>query len=382
MKGSKRRLSGRGDRARWELRVFSHRDPLTNRPKYVSRTVHGNSEASDKALQSFVADVERSRKTSGDTHTVRQLMIRWLAHSRREDRSPTTLREHQRSVEKNILPALGDIQLHRLDPTMLTCFYDDLRDRGLAASTVRRNHAIIKAACRFGVKRGWLTSNPADGAEVPTSRPRPKSVPTPENVQAMISAAEEDDPDMATLIALAAVTGARRGELCGLRWGDVDFEAGTVTIERSVAVMGRGKTVVKSTKTHQVRRLALDPFGLEVFNRQRSRIEDRARELGVEVTNQTPVLTYDLDRPISPDACSHYVRAVAHRVGVDCHLHALRHFAASQLIGAGYDARTVAGRLGHADASTTLRVYAHVLPERDRAAAAALGNALTAVREV
>ena len=122
--------------------------------------------------------------------------------------------------------------------------------------------------------------------------------------------------------------------------------------------------------------LALDPFGLEVLRRQRARLEDRASDLGVTVTDDTPVLTYNLSTPISPDTMSHYVRDIATKARVDVHLHQLRHFAATQLIGGGTDVRTVAGRLGHRDASTTLRVYSHALPERDREAADALGRAL------
>ena len=192
----------------------------------------------------------------------------------------------------------------------------------------------------------------------------------------MIGTADKDDPDMACLIALAAVTGARRGELLALRWGDLDLEAATLTIERSVAVVS-GKWITKDTKTHAGRALALDPFGLEVLRRHRARMEDRAAEDGVDLTDDLPVLTYDLVHPISPDTASHYVRAIATKAGVDTHLHQLRHFAATQMIGSGQDVGTVAGRLGHRDASTTLKVYAHVLPERDREAAAVLGRALT-----
>jgi integrase len=182
---------------------------------------------------------------------------------------------------------------------------------------------------------------------------------------------------MATLIALAAVTGARRGELCGLRWRDVDWTGHTLTIERSVAMMGRGQLITKDTKTHAARRLALDTFGEETLKRHLRVMEDRAADLGISIMPDSPIFTYDLVRPIAPDTVSHYVRSIAAKVGVDTHLHALRHFAATELIGAGHDVRTVAGRLGHRDASVTLKVYSHALPERDRDAASALGKALT-----
>ncbi len=229
----------------------------------------------------------------------------------------------------------------------------------------------------YGVKRGELATNPAERATPPTVYQAQTVAPTAEDVQAMIAAAVADDPDIGAFIALAAVTGARRGELLGLRWSDVDWEAETLLIERSVAVVG-GKWIVKGTKSHGVRVIALDEFGTEVLRRHLATAEDRARDLGTEVSPVTPVFTCDGVTPISPDTVTHYVKRIAKRAGVDCHLHSLRHFAATQMVAGGTDVRTVAGRLGHRDASVTLRVYSHALPQQDRLAATALGRALTA----
>jgi site-specific recombinase XerD len=130
-----------------------------------------------------------------------------------------------------------------------------------------------------------------------------------------------------------------------------------------------------------VRCIALGDFGTDALRLHRARLEDRAKDVGVEITDETPILTYDLEHPISPDTASHYVRDIADKAKVDIHLHQLRHFAATQMIGSGQDVRTVAGRLGHADASTTLKVYSHVLPQRDRDAADFLGGALAQKRK-
>ena len=378
MKGSRRRVRGRGDTAVWQLRAYAGRSPVTHKPVYVSRTAYGNAEAADEELTKLVAEVGATDH-AGPSETLGSLLDRWITRTAvLKDLSPTTVREYRRIVAKTIKPVLGDVELRKLDAGVLDSFYASLltREHPLSAASVRRVHAAISAACAQAVKWGDLAANPAARATPPTARQAPKAAPTPEDVRAMIHAAEEDDPDMAALIALAAVTGARRGELCGLVWTDVDFDQATLRIERSVAVVA-GQRITKDTKTHAARVLALDPFGLEVLRRQRARLEDRAADLGIALTDDMPVLTYNLATPISPDTCSHYVRDIANKAGVDCHLHQLRHFSASQLIGAGHDVRTVAGRLGHRDASTTLKVYSHVLPERDREAAASLGKALT-----
>jgi integrase len=379
MKGSRRLVRGRGKSAVWELRVYAGKSPITGKPKYVSRHFHGSAKLADDALSELVIEVGTVDHT-GPPESFGTYLDRWLPKATiLKELSPTTVREHKRTVEKIIKPALGEVELRRLDAGMLNDMYVSLRtrERPLSASSVRRVHAVISAALAQAVKEDKLASSPADKATPPSVRQAPKVAPSPEDVQAMIATADKADPDMATFIALAAVTGARRGELCGLRWGDVDFDRATLTIERSVAVVS-GLWVTKGTKTHAGRVLALDPFGEEVLRRQRARHEDRAADLGVELTDDTPVLSYNLERPISPDTVSHYVRRIASKAGVDTHLHGLRHFAATQMIGGGHDVRTVAGRLGHRDASTTLKVYSHFLPERDRDAADFLGKALTA----
>ena len=379
MKGSRRLVRGRGKSAVWELRVYAGKSPITGKPKYVSRHFHGSAKLADDALSELVIEVGTVDHT-GPPESFGVYLDRWLPKMTvLKELSPTTVRENKRTIEKIIKPALGDVPLRDLEVRDLDDLYVALRrrERPLSPASVRRVHAVISAALNQAVKEGVIASNPATRTTPPSARTVPKAAPSPAQVQAMIAVADKDDADMAAFIALAAVTGARRGELCGLRWGDVDWDALTLTIERSITVVD-GEWITKDTKTHAGRVLALDPFAEEVLRRQRSRHDERAAELGIELGAESPVFSYDMVRPISPDTTSHYVKKIAKDAGVDTHLHALRHFAATQMIGGGHDVRTVAGRLGHHDASTTLKVYSHFLPERDRDAANALGRALTA----
>jgi integrase len=358
----------------WELRAYAGRDPVTGRHLSVSRTFHGGSRLADRALRALVAEVEEG-KVGGSTTTIAALARAWLAECERVGRSPTTLREYRRIVEQVVVPNLGALRLEEVTPEHLDRLYGTLSAGGLAPASVQRVHAAIRGMGSLGVRWGWLASNPALRAVPPAARRAPMSVPDPETVRTLLAAAAEDDRDMAVLIWLASVTGARRGELCGLRWGDVDWEGGSLAIVRSEVAVG-GRRYQKDTKAHGTRIVALDEVSMSLLERHRARHDAWASDLGVNVTADTPILTYNLCQAIHPDTASHYVRDLARRLGLDVHLHALRHFAATQLVGAGVDVRTVAGRLGHADASTTLRVYAHALPERDRRAAQILGHAL------
>jgi len=180
------------------------------------------------------------------------------------------------------------------------------------------------------------------------------------------------------LIYAAATTGARRGELCGLRWSDIDLDLATMTVARSISDAGR-EVAVKDTKTHQARRLALDPTTVEVLRDHRQLVERRAHDARVTLSPSAYVWSQDLDAasPYRPDRVTGAFRSLRDRLGLpQVTFHALRHFAATTLAAQGVGVRTIAGRLGHANPGITLRTYAHFLDTADRDAADAIGKAL------
>ena len=156
------------------------------------------------------------------------------------------------------------------------------------------------------------------------------------------------EPALAGLLLLAALTGARRGELCALRWTDLDTAAGTLTIARSVYETVGGGWAEKGTKSHQSRTIGLDDLGLEALRRHRATADALARQLGLDVPpdafmfSRSPTGT----EPIRPDVLTKFVVRVAKTSGVTTHLHALRHFSASQAIAAEFDPVTVGGAAG------------------------------------
>ena len=241
---------------------------------------------------------------------------------------------------------------------------------------MRRNHALLHASLGRAVKWGLIATNPADRASPPPTRRAQVSAPAVDDVVTLMDAAAgRGDTVLATAIALAAVTGMRRGELCALRWSDVDLELGQLRVSRSLTV-SPGRLHMGETKTHQVRDIALDEAAVDLLAERRLEQEKYAQTVGVELVPDPYVLSRDADssQPCLPDGLGRGYWRLTHGLGIQTRFHDLRHFSATQLIGAGIDVRTVAGWLGHGDASTTLRVYSHVLAERDRAAAGHLGG--------
>ncbi len=170
-----------------------------------------------------------------------------------------------RNTVSYYLGPLLPVKLSKLNTADLDAFYAALRNEGgrggrpLAVSTVRRVHSVMWAALEQGVRWGWLRENPAARASLGPGQVPEIHPPAPEAVLALLQGAEQDDKAFAVFLVLAAVTGARRGELVALRWSDLDLQRGALTITRAISEGVDGPVEHPRPKTRgSVRRLALD----------------------------------------------------------------------------------------------------------------------------
>lgn len=378
----------------WRLRVYLGTDE-SGHAREVHRTFRGGKKAAGAALAELVNE-SRDKPARDRRTTLGELLDEWL-DGLEGRRQPSTINGYRLKVDGRIRPLLGDIPLEKLSARDLDRAYRAWTDDGLAPATVRQCHAIMHAALHQALKWGWLDRNPAQQASPPTVHKPDLRVPTFEQLNALHRAAlEADDAVLAAAIAIAALTGMRRGELVALRWSDVDLVAGMVRIERAITVV-KGVTHEGSTKTHQSRRVALDETGVTVFRQRWEAVTELSELAGSPLIDDPYVLSFNANGalPINGDTLSHRFTALCKKVEgrslkaakevgrkateadrYPFHFHSLRHFSVTTLVAAGVDWRTVAERHGHADATMTLNRYAHALPERDRAAAQILGGVL------
>lgn len=169
----------------------------------------------------------------------------------------------------HIKPAIGTVPLPKLTGARLDTFCRSLTDRGLSPGSVRRNHFLLRAALGRAVKWGMEPSNPADRATPPGLSRWTVSAPAVADVQRLIAATESSQPILAAGIALAAVTGARRGELCALRWSDFDRGRRLLTIARSLTVID-GVVTEASRRFYQRRGVAVDDAMMALLARHRA----------------------------------------------------------------------------------------------------------------
>jgi integrase len=186
-------------------------------------------------------------------------------------------------------------------------------------------------------------------------------------------------PAMADFYRVAALTGMRRGELCGLRWSDIDWGRGMITVRRSIYQIA-GNIGEKNTKSGRSKRIFLGDAGLHLFTRLHKSAETEAREARVRLQPDGFVFSGSEGgtTPWTPNGVTQFTTRLRDRLDIpDFHLHSLRHWSGTALVEAGIDIRNIAGRLGHSDGGVLLlNRYAHRSDEQDRKAGEVLGTLL------
>jgi integrase len=238
----------------------------------------------------------------------------------------------------------------------------------LAPKTVRNVHNILHRALKDAARWGYLVRNVADVADPPKGKSAQMRVWSPDQLRAFLEHVREDDLYAAWL--LIATTGMRRGELAGLRWVDVDLDAGRLSVRQPRVVVANTPQASEPKSARGRRSLALDPVTVAALRRHRARQLEHKLAVGARYQESGLVFTWPDGSPIHPRRFSRWFERHSGRAGLPrIRLHDLRHSYASAALAAGVPAKVVSERLGHATIAVTMDVYSHVLPGLDREAA-------------
>jgi integrase len=371
------------------VRVYAGADPITGRQRCLSRNIPAGPTALEDAeatCRRLLTQVRQRRQPRVDV-TLDELVDQ---HLRLMHAGEHTRRSYRWMITKHLHPLLGHVKITAVTPQLLDLFYAELRRcrdhcrhpqdghecRPLHPATIRKIHYVISGAYRRAVRWGWIDRSPTPDAD-PPPKPHPEPQPPTPAEAARILTAAWADPDLGLVVWLAVITGARRGELCALRWRHLDPESGMLVIRASIAQVG-ADIWEKDTKLHQRRHICLDPHTVALLLAYHRTRQHRAATVGATLTPDAFVFS---PSPTSttcraPASLTRQYRRLVRALGIRTTLHKLRHYSATELLAAGVDVRTVSGRLGHSDGGTTLAYYAAWVHQADHRASRLLAQRL------
>jgi integrase len=360
---------------RWQVHI-RHTDEDGSSSRH---TVYGNTakEARDKAAE-VRARLRANLPAKDRKITLGEFTAEWIDSSlAASDRKATTKNLYGTMARTHIIGAkIGAKPLDKLRPSHIDAWTVELKDRGLAESSIRTAYTVLRAVLDTAVRDKAVAQNQAQAVRRPKVTGKEAAYLTPDQVRSLLAAAEGSR--YAALFALLVNSGLRRGEALALHWSDIDFNARLLRVRGTLARVA-GELVVTETKTAKSRRVVpLSPTAERVLRDMRTRqLAERLR--AGSMWHSTPyAFTTELGEPCDPRNALRALKAAAKRANLPSTvgLHTLRHSAASVMLSAGVPLKVVSEVFGHASVAITGDVYGHVSPDVSREALTRLSDAL------
>lgn len=283
-------------------------------------------------------------------------------------------------LDRHIYPVLGDTLMVEVTPAMIKKLLLDFQKKGYAHATVVKLYNILNGLFDMAFLDDAIPLNPLLKVKRPAPRKDEradgeKQALTVEQLRKVLFCVQQEPLKWKAFISLMADTGARRGEVCGLQWADVDFTAGAVEIRRNLQYTPKAGVFVTTPKNGRSRSVDVGPDVLDLLRRLRGDQAESCISKWVFTQDGTP-------DPMHPQSPTRYFKRFGKKYGIDgFHPHLLRHTSASVALTHGADVVSVSERLGHADTAVTLRMYAHANEESIRRAGQTVRDALRAKGE-
>jgi integrase len=379
------------------------------------------------ALAEFIVDLDRGNVLDS-TSTFKEFTGRWWTEYATKKLAPKTQARYKEILDTRVLPAMGHLKIGDIRPMHIIDFLSNIREDGirldkkdgcLSEGSVLYHYRMISSI--LGKAKRWqvILNNPAANVEPPKVEKKKAKCYDEEQMGILLDALEQLLPTKKlkyrAMVELALATGERRGEIMGLEWTDFDLDKCTVNIHQTIQYLPEKGTFVKGTKNESSERLIAVPASTIAVlkswkaaqNEQRLKAGELWHSKNEKGEDVSWVFTTQLGKPMHPDTISSWFPEFVSKIIVHTtcggfiqkedycphcekqvppdeiyrlprlNFHGTRHTSATLLIAEGADIREVAGRLGHANTSTTGKVYLHFLKKADQAAAEKMDDLMT-----
>jgi integrase len=342
------------------------------------KTVYGKTreEAHEKLIEAL-SNRNRGLVFDANNMKVSEYLERWLADSVRDTVRPTNFERYEQMVRLHICPVLGNLKLKDLTSTHMRGLYREKLDAGLSPRTVQYVHVTLHKVLKKAVMDGLIPRNATEAVKPPQVRREEMRPLAPEQVKVLLQASRDDR--LEALYVLAVTTGLRQGELLGLKWEDVDLEAGTLQVRRTLAT-AKGGPQLTAPKTKGSRRtVRLTQSAVNAFRSHLKRQLEEIDRAGSLCRENGLIFATETGDPMDRRyITTHRFKPLLKRAGLpQIRFHDLRHTCATLLLGRNVNPKIVSEMLGHASIAITLDTYSHVLPNMQCEAAKAMEDALS-----
>lgn len=275
----------------------------------------------------------------------------------------TTYVTHRKLINKHILPALGHIQLRKLTTRQVDAFYSRKLEEGLASGSIRVLHGILHEALEAAIRWQLIPRNVCDDVTLPRKEKREVQPLNKEQARHLVTAVRGHQ--LETLLTVALITAMRHGELCALRWQDINFEEGLLQVRHTRSyITGHGYVETDPKSATSKRKILLPAFVTDLLKQHRTHYLKEARlKAGSRWQEHDLVFPNRFGGFLYPDHLRSRFYKVLEEAGLPrIHLHDLRHSAATILLSMGVSMKVIQELLGHSQISITMDIYSHVLP--------------------
>lgn len=311
--------------------------------------------------------------------TVAEFFTRWLEDTQKHSLRPRAYERYEEVARLHIVPVLGKLQLQKLEAQHVQMLYTKKIEAGLSPTTVNTIHGVLHKALENAVRWNLVPRNVCDLVSPPRRAHYEVQVLTVEEINKLLDAARGHY--LEALFYLAIATGLRRGELMGLKWQDIDWQAGTLQVKRTLSrvpskLPGRGY-IESETKTKKSRRsIVMASFALESLKRHKTRQAEAMLKAGEKWQHNDYVFCTSIGTHLNPSKdILDQLKKLLEKAGLpDIRFHDLRHSAATLLLSEGVHPKVVQEILGHSQISMTMDIYSHVLPNMQKDAMSKLDS--------
>ncbi|MEW6662243.1 MAG: tyrosine-type recombinase/integrase [Bacillota bacterium] len=372
-KGKTRNLKKLGNN-KYQIRWDLPRESSAGKRRQRMKIVNGSREEAEKELRRILTEIDQHGYVEPTKKTVEAYLQDWLACNRK-NLSAKTFQRYGELIRLHVLPHLGQVRLGDLTPLRIQNYYSDLQDDGarmdskeggLAPATIRKIHNLLHKAFREAVyPHRILVFNPTDGVQLPKLKETDIRPLDEEQVSVFLDAAKADKHY--TLFLVGMGTGLRRGELFGLKWGDVDLDKQLLFVRRSLVTVGGKPVLQESVKTDCSRRtIAISSELVVGLKQHRLKQNEQKRKAGSLWQEMDLIFCSEIGTPLNPDnfAARHFLPLIEKAGLPRLRFHDLRHTHATLMIKSGEDTKVVSKRLGHSDVAFIMRVIPACAPKR------------------